>query len=112
MNLDVESVKQVFSTEGAALGMLQQVADLLPKGSRKDEALESLERAERALKMAESQMATSMEYELCRKHFPPVVMLSSDDTNWECPECGNKKYTGLTMGTISLNFAEHGERRV
>jgi len=102
MNIDIESVKQALSTVGIALGILKQAKDLLPDGSKKDEIDEALERAERQLKLAESQTALGMEYELCRDHFPPEVMTSKDDVNWECPVCGNTKYTGLASGTFRV----------
>lgn len=91
MNLDVESIKQAISAFGAALTVLKQAKDLLPDSSQKQELNTAIESAERQLKIAESQTAHALGYELCRKHFPPEIMLSEDDKIWDCPVCKNKK---------------------
>ncbi len=59
---------------------------------------DALALAERKLKIAEAQVASELEYELCREHFPPEVMRSKDDQNWKCPKCENHKYTGMGIG--------------
>jgi hypothetical protein len=93
MNIDIESIKQAIGTLGATLTLLKQAKDLLPENSQKQELSIAIDTAERQLKIAESQTAHALGYELCRKHFPPEVMLSGDDQNWTCPECKNEKYT-------------------
>jgi len=105
--MDIEMIARGISTFGTAIGILKQITSLLPDGMKKNEASENLVRAEREMKIAESQIAAGMEYELCRKHFPPEIMLTSDGVNWECQVCGNKTFIGLTMGVIRHDFAQH-----
>ena len=65
------------------------------------------ERAEREFKIAESETATGLGYKICHQHFPPVIILSKDDKNWECPECHNTKHSddyNSVLG-IFLSFA-------
>jgi len=102
MNLNIELIKQAISAFGMALTALKQAKDLLPDSSQKQEVSTAIESAERQLKIAESQTAHALGYELCRKHFPPEVMFSSDDQNWKCSACGNNKYTGAEIGTIGM----------
>ena len=94
MNIDIESIKQGFATLGTALTVLKQAKDLMPDGPKKSEINETLEKAERQIKIAESQTAQGIGFELCRNYFPPEIMLSGDNINWQCPECNNKKITG------------------
>ncbi len=100
MTVDVESIKQGLSAMGMVLGLFKQAKDLLPAGPKKDEIDEVLTRTERELKLAESQVAHGLKYELCRNHFPPEIMHSEDDMHWKCPVCGNEKYTGPASATI------------
>ena len=100
MAIDLVSLSQAVTYIKAAFDTVKVAKDMLPDGSEKQEAETALAQAERSLKLAEGQMASGLEYELCRKHFPPEVMLSEDDTIWRCPVCGNEKYTGLTWGAV------------
>lgn len=103
MNLDIESIKQAISAFSAAIIALKQAKDLLPEGKKKEEIVESIENAERQIKIAEAQIAHSMGYEICRNHFPPEVMLSADDENWVCTKCKTQKNTGPSGG-FSVNY--------
>jgi hypothetical protein len=84
----------------SALSALKQAIDLLPDSSKKADAASALERAEREFKIAEAEAANKLGYEVCRKHFPPEIMLSEDDTLWVCLKYGNKKDTGPAWGVI------------
>jgi hypothetical protein len=98
MNLDIESIKQAISAFGTVLTVLKQAKDLLPDSFQKQEVVQAIESAERQLKIAESQTAHSLGYELCRKHYPPEVMLSADDKIWKCPACNNEKDNNYYVG--------------
>ncbi|MBD3256771.1 MAG: hypothetical protein GF383_16880 [Candidatus Lokiarchaeota archaeon] len=89
--VDIDALTKGIGLFGSALSILERGVDLLPDGSRKAEAQIALQRAEREFKLAEAESATQLGYEICRKHFPPQVMLSEDDKVWTCPECGNEK---------------------
>lgn len=93
MTVDVESIKQGLSAMGMVLSLFKQAKDLLPAGPKKDEIDEVLARTERELKLAESQVAHGLGYELCRNHWPPEIMRSKDDSHWTCPACPNEKST-------------------
>jgi hypothetical protein len=89
--MDIDALAKGVALFGSALSALKQAKDLLPDSPQKAEATTALEQAERQLKIAEAETASALDYELCRKHFPPEIMLSEDDRIWTCPECGNKK---------------------
>lgn len=100
MNIDIESIKQAISAFGTALTVLKQAKDLLPDNSKKKELSSAIESVERELKLAESKTAHALGYELCRNHFPPEIMLSDNDANWNCPICNSQKHTGAEWGTL------------
>jgi len=99
MDFDFGTLKEGLTGLAAAIGIYKQIKDSLPEGSKKEEADEALKRAERQLKLAESQIAQGLYYELCKAHFPPMIMLSANEKNWKCPECGNERRlsTGITF---------------
>jgi hypothetical protein len=94
MDFDWGMLKEGLTTLATAVGIYKQIRDSLPEGSKKQEISEALQKAERQLKLAESQIAQGLKYEFCRNHFPPQIMLSRNDQHWKCPQCDNEKYTG------------------
>ncbi len=98
--MDIDSLAKGVGIFGSAITAFRQALDLLPNNSKKEEAAEALERAERQFKTAEATIASKLDYEICRDHFPPVIMLSRDDMNWRCPECNNTKDTGPYEATV------------
>ncbi|MCI0727864.1 MAG: hypothetical protein L0332_14255 [Chloroflexi bacterium] len=100
MDIDLASLLQAVSFIKTAFESVKTAKDLLPAGPQKEEVEVAVVRAERELKLAEGRMASSLNYELCRTHFPPEIMLSSDDVNWTCPMCGNQKNNGISFGAV------------
>jgi hypothetical protein len=89
MNIDIESINQVLSTFRTVITIIKNAKDLLPE-KEKQEVGSALEKAERQLKIAESQSAQALGYRICRNHFPPEIMLSNNNKDWKCPLCGNE----------------------
>jgi hypothetical protein len=70
----------------------------LPDTPKKADAAETLQRAEMEFKIAKAETARKLGHELCHAHFPPEIMLSSDNKNWKCPTCGNQIGTRPSFG--------------
>jgi hypothetical protein len=87
----MEALAKGIGLFGSALATLKQVIATLPDSSKKAEAAADLERAERQFRAVEAETASKLEYELCRNHFPPEIMLSKDGRNWQCPKCGSTR---------------------
>lgn len=100
--MDIDALAKGVGLFSSALAALKQAIDLLPDSSKKVDAAAALERAEREFKIAEAEVARKLGYEVCRKHFPPEIMLSEDDKVWECPKCKNRKDNTprVVVGTI------------
>jgi len=62
--------------------------DLLPKGTEKRDVGEKLREAENNFKIAEAEIADGFAYKLCRRHFPPGIMLDIDEYKSKCNTCG------------------------
>jgi hypothetical protein len=116
MEVNFESLKEGLSLLTTALNAVKQVKDLLPRGSKTAEIETALQQAEHQLKLAESQTASSLGYELCREHWPPEIMRSQDNHQWTCPTCGQARNTGAASVTPDdppgdwITFS-HGRRR-
>jgi hypothetical protein len=89
--MDIDSLAKGVGLFGSALTAVKQALALLPDSSKKADAAAAIEQAEREFKIAEATAATNLGYLICRNHFPPEIMISADEINWECPKCKLKK---------------------
>ena len=88
--MDIKALGEGIKALGSVVAIIKQAIDLLPDSSKKADAQSVLEKAERELRIAEATAAEALKYQLCRKHFPPVIMLSKGNGIWVCPECGDE----------------------
>lgn len=91
--MDIAALIQGIGFVKSAIETIKQAKDLLPAGRQKDDIETVLASAERELRIAEAKLADELNYQLCRNHFPPEIMLSSDQNLWVCPKCGNQRKT-------------------
>lgn len=89
--MDIDSFGKIIGYVGPLFPTIKQIIDALPNNAKKAELIANLKRAEQEFKIAESKSAVLLGYEICRDHFPPIVMLSKDNNDWQCPECHNTK---------------------
>jgi len=96
----ISVVKTTFDALRAAIGLVKDSKDLLPKDARSDAITAALEAAETTSKVAEAEIAKALGYQLCMCQFPPTPMLTvgyhivnlppirTGDPVFECPKCG------------------------
>ncbi|EOW9411513.1 TPA: hypothetical protein ACMDVO_003661 [Vibrio cholerae] len=72
----MDSFKTGLSLLGDSIGLIKKVKDLLPDSNEKEAISKSLIEADKAAKLAESQIALALGYRLCKCTFPPQIMLS------------------------------------
>ncbi len=89
--MDLDTLSKGVGLFGVALSALKQAIELLPDSSKKEDAEAAYLRAEREFKIAEAEMADRLQFEICRNHFPPEIMLSKDDIHWRCSKCGGER---------------------
>jgi|CXWL01.1.fsa_nt_gi hypothetical protein len=61
----------------------------MPDTPTKEAATKDLKQAEEAMEIAKVQVAESLGYLLCRKHFPPGIMLKVREGVFSCQKCGD-----------------------
>lgn len=87
------SIKSGMDTIRSALKLFKGAADALPDNARKAAIAESLQQAEREIRLGETQIALALDYHLYRCTFPPQIMVSvshaHDQQAFQCP--GRKK---------------------
>jgi hypothetical protein len=88
MNVNPEDIKSWSQATAAALAALKAAKDLLPTGKKKADAEKAIEAAERDLEIAAASAASELGFELCRRHWPPGIMVMNDDDILVCRECG------------------------
>jgi len=93
--MDIDSLAKGVGLFSSALSALKQALALLPNSPRKADAEVALKRSEEQFKLAEAMVATKLNYPICRRHFPPGVMLLKHDDVWECRECHQEEDHGL-----------------
>jgi len=95
INSAMESVKIGLSLLGDSIGLIKKTKELLPEGDEKEAIEASLIQADKAAKLAESQIAQALGYKLCQCTFPPQIMLSQgykqlkhhNEEDFICPKC-------------------------
>lgn len=95
MEIDYNAVVLAISTFKNILGSLRDAKELLPEGEDKKKIEVKIEEADRARKEAEIKLAGAWGYPVCRRTFPPAIMLKVGDDpetggeKFRCPECGD-----------------------
>ena len=74
------------------LGVVKDSIALIPDPVKKQTALTELALLEKQLDTQDVEFAKSLDYELCRGHFPPEIMLDMGDF-WRCSKCGRTTLT-------------------
>jgi hypothetical protein len=60
-----------------------------PAKSEAAEVVKDMEQAEQAMQLAKVQLAQSLGYFLCHRHFPPGIMLKIREGGFRCDQCGD-----------------------
>jgi hypothetical protein len=90
------ALKTGFDLVRSALGLVKDVRDALPEGEKKAAVAQTLFEAEKAVKIAEAQIAQALGYKLCQCTFPPQIMLSKGrhadgDELFVCAACSKQE---------------------
>jgi hypothetical protein len=107
MDFDLEQLKIGFQLLKESLGLAKAVKDILPNSPQKEAADKSLIAAEKAVEIAEANIAKAFNFPLCQCTFPPgiMTMLSSGSHQdlYKCPKC-KKEYLvrGKRTGKIFI----------
>lgn len=84
---------QAISSAVGAWPVVKSALELIPNKERRDDAMKAAQQAEQAYKLLQAQTAKSLEYPICKAHWPPEIMLSKGNLfdpyteQFECPLC-------------------------
>ena len=88
----LQALSTAFTLYEKASKVLREWTGKLPDTPAKDAATKDLKQAEEAMEIAKVQVAESLGYFLCRKHFPPGIKLDIREDifpKWKCATCGD-----------------------
>jgi hypothetical protein len=94
MDFDMEQLKIGFQLFKESLGLVKAVKDILPNSPQKEAVNKSLIAAEKAVQIAEANIAKAFNFPLCQCSFPPGIMTmvscGSHQDLYKCPKCNNE----------------------
>jgi hypothetical protein len=76
MDVGFDDVKTALDFLKSAIGLVKETKDMLPASDQKTRITENLDTAERSAILAESEIAKSLGYQLCKCDFTPEIMRS------------------------------------
>jgi len=112
-------IKNGMDTVRSVLELIKDAKNILPDTTRQT-IIESLERADREIKLGEVQIAQVLGYHLCHCTFPPQIMLSvglnaRGHERFQCPRCKKleppDQAAAKTETVIRYNAGPPRERR-
>ena len=90
---DLKPFSEGVSVLSSLVSTIKSVIDILPK-KEKEIASRKLAEAEEKFKIAQTQIAKGLGYELCRCTWPPQIMLYAGEAEYgekfRCPACGRR----------------------
>jgi hypothetical protein len=115
--MDMNEIDTYIRASRSALDLFKSLRGLLPKGPDADAADEQLDRAEKALRASEAELAKALGYELCKCTFPPQIMLSQgrhpvhDKEIFECPKCGKQEPSPKWFEQLDRSIEQRDQQR-
>jgi len=97
----LQALSTTFTLLKKASKVLREWTGKLPDTPTKEAATKDLKQAEETMEIAKAQVAETLGYFLCRKHFPPEIMLKIREGVYSCQTCGD------TIGDMSPHQTPH-----
>jgi hypothetical protein len=105
----LQALSTALTVYEKASKVVRELLGKLPDTPTKDAATKDLKQAEEAMEIAKVQVAESLGYVLCRRHFPPGIMLDVREGVWSCQNWKhNRRYrstSDITRRSILLTSA-------
>jgi hypothetical protein len=101
------SIKQAIGTIRDAVGLARDVKQFLPPSKQEENIAHSLDTADRAIDLAEVQIAKGLGYNLCQCAFPPKIMLK----NGMCEQTGREIFSCQACGSEYPNRLQEQRRK-
>ena len=112
----ISDLSDYLTAAKAVIDIFKSIKNELPQGPEADRSQEQIERAEKALKAAEAQLAKELGYKLCQCTFPPQIMLSVgrhptyDKEIFSCPNCQKQEPSEHHFQRLDARAAQNQHR--
>lgn len=88
--MNVSALKQGLTIANNAVKELVSAQKNLSAGKKKDKIGQLLKDAQERLKEAEARIAHELEFPICKRCWPPEIMVHNDENEYVCRNCGKE----------------------
>lgn len=99
--MNIQAIKEGFTITENVIGILKSATDKLPPGNKRKEADRLLKAAEEKIKEAEARVGHELGFPVCKRCWPPEIMIHNDDREYICRNCGKPMPDGVSTTEIS-----------
>lgn len=86
--MNIQAIKEALASIAQSIDVLRSMQAKLPTGKKQTEAAKLLTEAEGKLKEAEARIAHELGFPVCKRCWPPEIMVRRDDGEFVCRNCG------------------------
>ena len=94
--MNMHALKQGLTIASNAVEALATANDNLSAGKKKNAVALQLKEAKERLKEAEARIAHELGFPICRRCWPPEIMVHNDDGEFICKGCGKAMPPGTS----------------
>jgi hypothetical protein len=94
--MNIQAIKDGLTIAGDVIDTLRSAKDKLPAGKKKPEMERLLESAAEKLKEAESRIGHELGFPICKRCWPPEIMVHNEDGEFICRGCGKAMPDGMS----------------
>ena len=101
--MNIEAIKLGLMNTVTAIDLLKSAKEALPSGEERDEIDRLLTDAGQKLKEAEAKIAREFDFPICKRCWPPEIMIHNEYQEFVCRGCGEPMPDGLLPGNSGLD---------
>ena len=94
--MNIHAIKEGLTILRNAIEMLESAKNKLPAGKKRDEIEHLMGTAEEKIIEAEARVGHELGFPICKRCWPPVIMVHNDEGEFICKGCGKSMPPGTT----------------
>ena len=94
--MNIQAIKEGLTITGNVIDILKSAKKKLPAGKKKKEVEGLLLDAEEKIKEAEARIAHELGFPICKRCWPPSIMVHNDEGEFICRGCGKPMPAGAS----------------
>lgn len=92
--MNIQAIKEGLTITGNVIDILKSATNKLPSGKKKQETERLLKSAEEKIQEAEARIGHELGFPICKRCWPPEIMVHNDDGEFVCRSCGKSMPPG------------------